>query len=105
MIDGETLKCFKAYDVRGKIGEELSPEIAYLIGRATAQSLNSNSVVLGFDSRKTSNGLAQAVARGICDAGANVFEIGLAGTEEGAAVTSFNADAGIGYCIAQPYRL
>ena len=96
MSPGKPLTCFKAYDIRGKLGEELNQEIAYLIGCATAQSLNTGSVVLGFDARETSAGLAQAVARGICDAGANVLEIGLSGTEEVySAVMSFNADAGI----------
>ena len=53
-------------------------------------------MVLGFDARQTSPSLAQAVAKGACDAGANVLDIGLSGTEEiYAAVSAFNADAGI----------
>ena len=46
------LTCFKAYDVRGKIGEELNDEIAYRIGRAVAQTFNAKTVALGFDARK-----------------------------------------------------
>ena len=53
--------CFKAYDIRGKLGEELNEDIAYR-GRATAQSLNSKTVAVGFDARETSPNLAGAVA-------------------------------------------
>ena len=90
------LTCFKAYDIRGKLGEELDKDIAYRIGRATAQSQKAKAVVVGFDARATSPDLAQAVARGICDAGADVLDIGLAGTEEMySAVTEFDTCAGI----------
>ncbi len=96
MIDSKTLTCFKAYDVRGKLGEELNEEIAYRIGRATAQFLNANTIVLGFDARATSPNLARSVAQGICDAGSDVLEIGLSGTEEMySAVSEFGACAGI----------
>ena len=76
------LTCFKAYDVRGELGEEFNEDIAYRIGRATAQSQKAKTVVVGFDARATSPGLADAVAEGICDAGADFLEIGLSGTEE-----------------------
>ena len=92
----KALDCFKAYDIRGKLGEEFNEEIAYRIGRATVQTLNAKTVVLGFDARATSPKLAQAVAKGICDANADVLEIGLAGTEEMYAATlDFCAGAGI----------
>ena len=51
---GKSLNCFKVYDIRGKIGEELNEEIAYRIGRATTQILDAKSVVVGFDARATS---------------------------------------------------
>ena len=90
------LKCFKAYDVRAKIGEDFNENIAYRIGQATVQSLKAKSVVLGFDARETSPSLARAVAKGICKSGANVLDIGLAGTEQVyAAVSAFGADAGV----------
>ena len=90
------LTCFKAYDVRGKLDEELTEDIAYRIGRATAQSQKAKTVAVGFDARATSSDLSREVAKGICDAGANVLDIGLAGTEEVyAAVSNFDADAGI----------
>ena len=76
------LTCFKAYDVRGKLGEEFNKDIAYRIGRAIVQSQQAKAVAVGFDARATSPDLAQAVAKGICDAGADVLGIGLAGTEE-----------------------
>ena len=78
------------------MGEELNEDIAYRIGRATAQSQKAKTVAVGFDARATSPDLAGAVAKGICDAGADVLDIGLAGTEEVyAAVTEFDACAGI----------
>ena len=96
MITGQNLTCFKAYDIRGKLGEELNEEIAYRIGRATAQSRKAKTVAVGFDARATSPDFARAVAHGICDAGADVLDIGLAGTEEVyAAVAEFEACAGI----------
>ena len=96
MNSSKNLTCFKAYDVRGKLGEELNEGIAYKIGRATAESLNAKIVVVGFDARATSPDLAHAVAKGICEAGADVVDIGLCGTEQVyAAVTEFDACAGI----------
>ena len=96
MKSGKNLTCFKAYDIRGKLGEEINEDIAYRIGRATAQSQKAKTVVVGFDARATSPDLARALAKGICDAGADVLDIGLAGTEEVyAAVSEFGACAGI----------
>ena len=96
MNTGNKLTCFKAYDVRGKLGREFNEEIAYRIGRATAQALEANTVALGYDARQTSPILARAVAKGVCHAGADVLDIGLAGTEEiYSSVSSFNIDAGI----------
>ncbi len=76
------LTCFKAYDIRGKLGPELNEEIAYRIGRAYAQHLNAKRVVVGGDIRKTSESLKQALARGIMDAGSDVIDLGMTGTEE-----------------------
>lgn len=96
MNSDQSLTCFKAYDVRGKLGKDLNEEIAYRIGRATAQSLSARNIILGFDARQTSPKLAKAVARGACDAGSDVLEIGLAGTEEMyAAVLDCSTCAGI----------
>ena len=96
MSSDKKLTCFKAYDVRGKLGEEFHEDIAYRIGRATAQSQKAKIVAVGFDARATSPDLAKAVAKGICDGGAYVFDIGLAGTEEVyASVSEFGTCAGI----------
>lgn len=76
------LTCFKAYDIRGKLGDELNTEIAYRIGRATAQHLSAKTIAVGGDVRLTSAELKQALAKGIMDAGCNVIDLGMTGTEE-----------------------
>jgi phosphomannomutase/phosphomannomutase/phosphoglucomutase len=78
----DTLTCFKAYDVRGKLGSELNEDIAYRIGQAYAQHLNAKRVVIGCDIRKSSESLKQAVANGLMAAGVDVIDIGMTGTEE-----------------------
>ena len=90
------LTCFKAYDIRGEIGVNIDEGIAYRIGRAVAQHLDAKAVVMGFDARASSPAFAVAVARGVMDAGSDVLDIGMAGTEEMYwAVTEFGACAGI----------
>lgn len=76
------LTCFKAYDIRGRLGSELNDEIVYRIGRAYAQFLGARRIVIGGDVRLTSAALKQALARGLMDAGADVIDIGVTGTEE-----------------------
>jgi phosphomannomutase/phosphomannomutase/phosphoglucomutase len=76
------LTCFKAYDIRGKLGEELNEEIAYRIGRAYALHLTPRKVVVGADVRLTSAALKLALANGLMDGGADVIDIGMTGTEE-----------------------
>ena len=76
------LTCFKAYDIRGQLGSELNDEIAYRIGRAYAEFLKPSKVVVGRDVRLSSESLCSALARGLCEGGADVFDIGLCGTEE-----------------------
>ena len=76
------LTCFKAYDVRGELGANIDAEICYRIGRSFAQILDAKSIVVGRDARETSPELADAVSLGIMDAGADVLDIGLSGTEE-----------------------
>ena len=89
------LTCFKAYDIRGEIGVNIDEGIAYRIGRAVAQHFGAKSVVIGFDARETSPAFAAAAARGAMDAGADVWDIGLAGTEGMYwAVTAFGPCAG-----------
>ena len=78
----ENLTCFKAYDIRGKLGDELNTDIAYRIGRAYAAYLRPKSVVVGGDVRLTSEELKQAFAAGVMDGGADIIDIGMCGTEE-----------------------
>lgn len=76
------LTCFKAYDIRGKLGTELNEEIAYKVGRAYGQIYQPKTVVIGCDIRLTSEALKQATIRGLNDAGADVLDLGMTGTEE-----------------------
>lgn len=77
-----TLSCFKAYDIRGKLGEELNEDIAYRIGRAYGEFLKPKTMVVGGDVRLTSESLKLALANGLRDAGTDVLDIGVSGTEE-----------------------
>ena len=76
------LTCFKAYDIRGKLGTELNEEIAYKIGRAYGQIYQPQTVVVGCDIRLSSESLKQATIRGLNDAGVNILDLGMTGTEE-----------------------
>ncbi|MGH8494712.1 MAG: phosphomannomutase [Gammaproteobacteria bacterium] len=76
------LDCFKAYDVRGRVPDDLNEDLAYRIGRAYVDYIAPRRVVVGRDIRETSPALTRALASGLLDGGANVFDIGLCGTEE-----------------------
>ncbi len=90
------IDCFKAYDVRGRLGDELDSDVAYRIGRAFVQVLDAREVIVGRDSRASSPELAEALIRGLMDGGAHVRDLGLAGTEEMYFATAhFGADGGI----------
>lgn len=90
------ITCFKAYDVRGQIPTELNVDIGYRIGNATVEFLGAKRVVVGRDIRSSSEELMQAVSDGIRDAGAEVLDIGLGGTENVYFATSYlAADGGI----------
>lgn len=94
--NNNTLTCFKAYDIRGKLGEELNEDIAWRIGRAYAQCLGPKQVVVGGDVRLTSESLKMALAEGLMDGGCDVLDIGLSGTEEIYFATfHLNVDGGI----------
>lgn len=90
------VSCFKAYDIRGRVPDELDEEIAYRIGRAIVAELGTRSIVVGRDMRLESPTLAAALTRGITDAGADVIDLGLCGTEEVYfATTHEGADGGV----------
>lgn len=76
---------FKAYDYRGRIPSELNAEVAYRIGRAYAEFLGRKErplrVIVGRDIRLSSEELCGALSRGLLDAGVDVYDIGLCGTE------------------------
>ena len=90
----QLLSCFKAYDIRGRIPDELNADIAYRIGRAYAQSIGPSRVIVGRDIRLSSNEMAAAVIQGLQDAGVDVYDIGLCGTEEVYYATFAYQDAG-----------
>jgi phosphomannomutase len=90
------ITCFKAYDIRGQIPNELNAEICYRIGNATGEFLKARKMVVGRDMRLTSLEFADAVISGLIDAGVDVLDIGLCGTEMVYFATShLNADGGI----------
>lgn len=76
------LTCFKAYDVRGRIPDQINEDIAYRIGRAYAQAIKPKKVVVGYDIRLTSPQFCAAVSQGLMDSGVDVYNIGLSGTEQ-----------------------
>lgn len=81
-VQRQHLACFKSYDIRGRLGDELNEDIAYRVGKAFAIIRDANLVVLGGDIRHSSETLKKALAHGIIDAGAEVIDIGMTGTEE-----------------------
>ncbi len=76
------LKCFKAYDVRGRLPDELNEYVAERIGRAFAEYLKPEAIVVGRDIRHSSESLCSALADGLMAGGVDVYDIGLCGTEE-----------------------
>lgn len=76
-----SLACFKAYDLRGRVPDVLSPEIARALGRAL-KMLGGSRVALGHDARLSSPMLLQNLAAGLDSWGAEIFSLGLCGTEE-----------------------
>jgi phosphomannomutase len=77
----KTIDCFKAYDVRGRVPEDLDEDIAYRIGRAYAAFVKPKTVAVGRDIRLTSPSLNDALQRGLTESGVDVLDIGVGGTE------------------------
>lgn len=98
-----SLACFKAYDVRGQIPDQLNEDIAYRIGRAYALVVKAKTVVVGHDIRLTSESLCKALSEGLMDSGANVIHIGQCGTEEIYFATSHLAVDG-GICVTASHN-
>lgn len=78
---GEFLACFKAYDVRGIVPDELNPDVAYAIGRAYGRYTGAKSVCVGYDIRLSGPELGEALAKGLNEEGCDVIDLGMVGTE------------------------
>ncbi len=90
------ITCFKAYDIRGRVPDQLNEDIAWRIGRAFAQFLSPQQVVVGYDIRLSSPTLCDALCKGLVESGVEVLNIGQCGTEEIYFATShLQADGGI----------
>ena len=102
-IPHTNLSCFKAYDIRGRVPEDLNPHIAYRIGRAYGEYLVPGQVVVGYDVRLQSPELAAAVSEGLLDSGVSVIDIGLCGTEE-VYFQTFHRDTGGGIMVTASHN-
>jgi phosphomannomutase len=95
-MSNDKLACFKAYDIRGRIPDELNEDIAFRIGRAYAQVVRPSRVVVGHDIRLSSPALCDALCSGLTRGGAQVLHIGMCGTEQIYFATShLGVDGGI----------
>jgi len=74
--------CFKTYDIRGKVPDELNPDLARKIGRAFAVVFRPGKVAVGYDIRLSSPELIKALVEGLLESGVDVLNLGLCGTEE-----------------------
>lgn len=74
------MKAFKAYDIRGVWGDDLTPELVYKVGFFLPSVLKSNKVLVGRDIRLSSDEVFNNLAKGICDAGADVYDAGITTT-------------------------
>jgi len=88
------LSAFKAYDVRGRIPDEINEDLARDIGRAYAAFVKPKRVVVGRDIRLTSATLAEALTQGLLESGVDVYDIGLCGTEGVYYATAAGNEAG-----------
>jgi phosphomannomutase len=78
----QKLAAFKAYDIRGRVPDELNETLVYRLGLAYARRFKARQVVVGCDVRRSSPMLVEALTQGLNDGGAQVLDIGLCGTEE-----------------------
>jgi phosphomannomutase len=67
---------FKAYDIRGLVGTELTSEVAYGVGRALADFVDEGPIGVGYDMRPDSAELAEQVRAGLVQQGREVWDIG-----------------------------
>lgn len=97
------ITCFKAYDIRGRVPDQLNEDVAYRVGRAFVQFLNAKSVVVGHDIRATSSSLTDALVSGLTDGGADVTHIGQCGTEE-VYFATFDLEVDGGICVTASHN-
>lgn len=74
--------CFKAYDIRGKVPEELNGDLAYKIGREYAAKFKVHKVIVGRDIRLSGKEIVKRLTDGLLDSGCDVVNLGICGTEE-----------------------
>ncbi len=67
------MKCFKAYDIRGRIPDEINEEIVYRIGRAYAEFLKPSKVIIGRDIRLSSEAFSSGTCQGPHGCGGGCF--------------------------------
>ncbi|MEM9971555.1 MAG: phosphomannomutase [Pseudomonadota bacterium] len=92
----EALACFKAYDIRGRVGRDLTAELAWRIGVGFAEVMQPETVVVGRDGRLSGPLLGAALCDGLTAAGVDVIDLGVVGTEEVYfAVAHLGAGAGV----------
>jgi len=77
----DKIASFKAYDIRGKVPGDLNTELAYKVGKSVVKYLDAKKVLIGRDVRKSSPELAEALTKGITENGADVYDLGMCGTE------------------------
>ncbi len=95
-FDKQSLMCFQAYDVRGKVGESVTEASFYQIAKAFQYVLNAKKVIVGRDNRFTSYALMESVIGGLISLGCEVIILDLCGTEEMYFASAYyNADGGM----------
>ena len=97
------LTCFKAYDIRGRLPDELNNDVAYRVGRAYAEFLQPKRVVVGHDIRLSSAELTDALVDGLLDSGVDVIHIGECGTEE-VYFATFHLQVDGGICVTASHN-
>jgi len=96
-METEIPKLFGTSGIRGKVGDEITPELALNVGKAISTYLGEgNNVVIGYDTRTSNQMLERAVSSGILQGGCNVLTLGMVPTPVvGYATMKLGANAGL----------
>ncbi|MCB2180410.1 MAG: phosphomannomutase [Desulfobulbaceae bacterium] len=97
------LTCFKAYDIRGKVPDELNEDLAFSIGQAFSAVFKPKKIAVGHDIRLSGPALSKALAQGFLTAGVDVIDLGLCGTEE-IYFSSFDLDVDGGIIVTASHN-